>query len=380
MALGLKELLKWVEIVVVMLMVVAMGVNDNSSSWRAWKVTLSMLMLAGTSQALVGIWQFGLRGEGPETFGVLGRFYRAYGTFEQPNPFGGFMNLTALLAWGTFAGLIMYAWHRRREDEPPAEPAVARPGQSGILRSSTSALLLAGVCAVVTTAALLFSWSRGAWLGFSSGLVAAVVFWPRKPWQGPLTLLLGATFLGGLLLAGSSLHLLPDSLVARVSDLGQGMPIADVRGADINDANYAVLERLAHWQAALDMARDHPWLGIGFGGYEAAYPNYALINWPFALGHAHNYYLNMLSEGGVLGLAAYLVLWTCVIWQTVRLLGRTHWPERGIVLGLLASWTALSVHHLVDKLYVNNMYIHLGVMFGLLQLLDLRGRTRDKAV
>ena len=29
----------------------------------------------------------------------------------------------------------------------------------------------------------------------------------------------------------------------------------DVRGVGINDANYAVLERLAHWQAALEMWR-----------------------------------------------------------------------------------------------------------------------------
>ncbi|MGB4869875.1 MAG: hypothetical protein WBP47_07475, partial [Candidatus Promineifilaceae bacterium] len=43
--------------------------------------------------------------------------------------------------------------------------------------------------------------------------------------------------------------------------------------------------------------------------------------------------------------------------------------ERGIILGLMACWAALTVHHLVDKLYVNNIYIHLGVMLGLLALL-----------
>jgi putative inorganic carbon (hco3(-)) transporter len=65
-----------------------------------------------------------------------------------------------------------------------------------------------------------------------------------------------------------------------------------------------------------------------------------------------------------------LLLWTAVFWQTVRLLKRLEWPQRGIALGLLATWTALTVHHLVDKLYVNNIYIHLGVMLALLQLLD----------
>jgi O-antigen ligase len=111
-------------------------------------------------------------------------------------------------------------------------------------------------------------------------------------------------------------------------------------------------------------------LGVGFGNYEAAYPAFALINWPDALGHAHNYYLNLLAETGVVGLGAYLFFWAAVFWQTLTVLGQLKWPERGIALGLLAAWVALATHHLVDKLYVNNIYIHLGVMLGLLQLLE----------
>jgi O-antigen ligase len=165
-------------------------------------------------------------------------------------------------------------------------------------------------------------------------------------------------------------NLIPASITDRVTSFSQDLQFGDVRGVDINDANYAVLERLAHWQAALDMARHNLWLGVGFGNYEPAYAGYALINWPAPLGHAHNYYLNLLAETGIMGLAAYLLLWTAVFWQALHLLRQLDWPQRGIVLGLLAAWASLSVHHLVDKLYVNNIYIHLGVMLGLLQLLD----------
>ena len=177
---------------------------------------------------------------------------------------------------------------------------------------------------------------------------------------------LGAT----LLLIGMQFNLIPASISERVTSFSQDLQFGDVRGVDINDTNYAVLERLAHWQAALDMARNNLWLGVGFGNYESAYADYALINWPAPLGHAHNYYLNLLAETGIIGLAAYLLLWTAVFWQTIHLLKRLEWPQRGIALGLLAAWTALTVHHLVDKLYVNNIYIHLGVMLALLQLLD----------
>ncbi|HRO23521.1 MAG TPA: hypothetical protein PLR07_04370, partial [Promineifilum sp.] len=65
---------------------------------------------------------------------------------------------------------------------------------------------------------------------------------------------------------------------------------------------------------------------------------------------------------------AYVLFWLVLVGQSVRYAQRAAWPERGIIVGLLAAWTALAVHHLVDKLYVNNIYVHLGVMIGLLQL------------
>ena len=89
-------------------------------------------------------------------------------------------------------------------------------------------------------------------------------------------------------------------------------------GVEVNDANFAIIERLAHWQAAVEMIRAHPWLGIGFGNYAAAYPAYALIRWPNPLGHAHNIYLNMAAETGLIGLLLYLLLWIVIGLQTGR--------------------------------------------------------------
>ncbi len=170
---------------------------------------------------------------------------------------------------------------------------------------------------------------------------------------------------------------MPTAVTARLTGFADDFRLGDVRGVDINDENYSVLERQAHWQAGLDMLNDDILLGVGFGNYAAAYPDYALINWPDPLGHAHNYYINLLAEMGVLGLTAYLLFWLAVMWQSIRLLRRLDWPGRGIVLGLVGVWVALAAHHLVDKLYVNNIYIHLGVLFGLLQLMDLeRGNNR----
>jgi O-antigen ligase len=192
-------------------------------------------------------------------------------------------------------------------------------------------------------------------------------------WQGGALLLVGTI----LLFAGLQFGLVPASVADRITGFSDDLRFGDVRGEDITDENYAVLERLAHWQAALAMAEDQPWLGVGFGNYEPAYADYALINWPYPLGHAHNYYLNLLAETGIVGLLAYLLLWTAVFWQTIRVIRQCEGWQRGVALGLLGVWTALTVHHLVDKLYVNNIYIQLGALFGLLQLLELDNDQRQ---
>jgi len=353
---GLRELAKWAEIALLVLLVVDLAREMGEGRYGRFAPWLlaGMLLLSGVVQVGIGIWQFGLRGEGPEHFLVLGRFYRAAGTFEQPNPYGGFLNLSVLLAGGILAGWLAASWQRRQD-----------AGFSWLAWRTWGPLLLAGLAAILTGLGLVFSWSRGAWLGFAAGTAVLLFFWPRRRWWG-IALLLG----GGLLfLLGLQLGLVPASVTDRLVGFGQDLQFGDVRGADINDANYAVLERLAHWQAALDMARDELWLGIGFGNYEPAYGGYALLNWPDPLGHAHNYYINLLAEVGLVGLLAYLGLWLVVFWQTWRLLSVLEGPERGIALGLLAAWTGLTVHHLVDKLYVNNIYVHLGVMFGLLAVL-----------
>ena len=363
---GLKELIKWLEMGLVMLMVVDLATDARAvrlnnqvgqqqiASRNSRRTVLAMLLLAGLSQAIIGIWQFGLRGDGPEHFEILDRFYRAYGTFEQPNPFGGFMAITAGLALGVLVGLLAGRFEKVRDGKR-------------WLSGDWMWTVFVAICAVLATMALLASWSRGAWLGFTISMGAMLLFLPKRRWLGVLILVT----LVGFVLVSMRINLMPPSIVERVGSFRDDLRFGDVRGEDINDANYAVLERLAHWQTAANMARDNLWLGVGFGNYEPAYGEYALLNWPYPLGHAHNYYLNILAETGILGTLAYLLFWAAVFVQLIRLLRKLSWPQRGIALGLLAAWTALAAHNLVDKLYVNNLFIFMGVMLGLQQLLDI---------
>ncbi len=124
------------------------------------------------------------------------------------------------------------------------------------------------------------------------------------------------------------------------------------------------------------MFNDHPWLGVGTGNYPVAYPRYAVGRWRDPLGHAHNYYLNVAAEAGLVGFVAYVLLVTaCLLeaWRVIRRTRGTGWWN-AVALGVLGILVHLSVHNLFDNLYVHSMNVQLGLALGLLVLADRYGR------
>ncbi len=55
----------------------------------------------------------------------------------------------------------------------------------------------------------------------------------------------------------------------------------------------------------------------------------------------------------------------------MRAESRSDGLRRGLALGLLGTWTHLSVHQVVDNLYVNNIHLALAVLLGLLVYLAI---------
>lgn len=365
---ALEELVKWGQILLVMWLVVDMGRRGR------WRAVLGAVLGGAAMQAAIGVWQFGLRGDGPEHFLILGdRFYRAYGTFEQPNPYGGFLGLALAVAVGlALVGLEQWfspVWGALRSQRPVNARRVA----AALLNKNVWRLAALAVLAGLMLVGLLASWSRGAWLGFAAAAVAILFAWPRRAWLGAL-LVVGGVGLGLLLLASG---LLPAAIADRLTGFTAFVQTFDVRGVDITTANFAVIERLAHWWTAQEMARYNFWLGVGIGNYEPVYPAYALMNWPQPLGHAHNFYLNLLAETGIIGAVAYGLMWAAVIWQTWRVTRSGADWRRGVAIGLFGAWAHLSVHHLVDKLYVANLHLHIGALFGILTILSALERNPE---
>jgi O-antigen ligase len=183
-----------------------------------------------------------------------------------------------------------------------------------------------GVCLVLT-------WSRGAWLG---ALACVLLF----------LLLMGHKALSYLLLAVAPtvaiVHYLPDQMLRRFISIGS-----------LQDSS--IRYRVHLWEGVGKMLGDYWYCGVGVG--EAAfcevYSRYALPGIAGAM-HAHNLYLQLLCELGVVGLSMFLVtivMFICyALWYAT---GRGERSGRMMVLGGMCGIIAVLLMGLTDHIFYN---------------------------
>lgn len=120
------------------------------------------------------------------------------------------------------------------------------------------------------------------------------------------------------------------------------------------------------WSAALQMAADHPLLGVGPDNYRHGYGRYLGIGeWDRRV-HANNMYLEILTGAGVPGLLTLLWLIAAAgvaLWRRAQLAdGSAH----AAALAALAVWITIAGHGLVDSfLGFTTTYVTFAVAAGL---------------
>ncbi|GAB6137360.1 O-antigen ligase family protein [Halanaerobaculum tunisiense] len=131
---------------------------------------------------------------------------------------------------------------------------------------------------------LVYNKSRGAWLGFVGA--SSIIFWLRsKKWIIWLSLLIIVV-----------VFFAPGAIKSRVASI-----------TDLED-NRSNLGRLALWKGAILMAKDYPINGIGLGNFKEVYmSDYKQPN-TVANSHAHNTFLHLLSEAGIIGFLGLIYL------------------------------------------------------------------------
>ena len=336
----LKETTKWLQVAVAIVVLADVLRQTDARIAVAW-----MVGIAVAAEAAVGLAQ-AITGLGPAAFNV-GGLIRSYGTFEQPNPFGGYLGLHLPLL---LAGAI-YARKSRR-------PWI-------------TALWLLVLAAVV------ISRSRGAWIGMiGSTAVVLLAAMPRARVLGAATgalIIAGFLALAGWQFSGGVAQVIPDS--ARAAVEGR-VEVRDALRIVVED-DYAISERLAQWETGWRMFMSAPLIGVGAGNYDHAYSRLYFEPFLQPPGHAHNIYLNFAAEAGLPGLVAFLALSAWAIWraiQAVQWSRGTSWEWAAI--GALGGSVAFALHNLVDSLFVNGMGLVFAMFIALSYAVEWDHRRR----
>ena len=247
----------------------------------------------------------------PRDGGGAGQF----GPFVNRNHFAGWM----LMAVCLFVGLLFGQVER-------AVPEHARHRQRwlGWLSSAeANTILLTGLAVLVAVIALVWTMSRSALLGFGVGTATfgwLVLRRRRLSWRRRAGVL---GILGAVLLAGAIRRGL-NQLVAWFQD------------------NRDLLGRLDAWRDGWDLVRDFPLFGTGLNTYPTAMLFYQKHNLELYVAQAHNDYLQLLAEGGLvvtIAAAIAIVFLARAILRnlrTARSESRGYWIRAGAAVGLLA--------------------------------------------
>ena len=138
-----------------------------------------------------------------------------------------------------------------------------------------------------TALCLVYTWSRGSWLGFIFACLILFVIINKK------TILV---YLGLAFLVPFSPLILPETVIQRFTSIG-----------NIMDSSTSY--RVSIWQAAIGMIGDYLIAGIGIGkeSFKLVYPGYSLAGIENAP-HSHSLYLQVCVELGAAGFLALVLI------------------------------------------------------------------------
>jgi O-antigen ligase len=255
-----------------------------------------------------------------------------WGTYVNHNHYAGFLEMALPFAVAYPVALL----HRTRSrGRSPVAPALAACG----------VWALAGLM----FAAIVYSFSR---MGFIAALSSLFVMgalalgtrplnWAARSWKRQTVT---AGMVGALALAGF-IFLPPDKLVVRFAQLVSTDPTGEGRAQ--------------LWAETIPLIKAYPVFGCGLGGYETAFLKFKAFDPLVTDDFAHNDYLQLLAELGMVGFAIGATLALSVVRTAVRkAVNSTDPGTRYFAVACAGALAAILVHSLADF----NLYIPANAM------------------
>jgi O-antigen ligase/tetratricopeptide (TPR) repeat protein len=282
---------------------------------------------------------------------------RARGPFIDPDHFAGFLAIVFPLALGCalFPNLLT----------PRRAPLAFR--------------IQCGLASFVIFLAILLSLSRGGWIAMIVGtIVMSMLAAPRgAPSDQPAS---GLARIGGVRLAvigivvmlgASMIFIGPEARVDTVTRLNEA-------GAEID----TIVGRIEAWKGGVALIRDFPVFGVGLGGWPEIFERYELPPWQVLFfAQAHNDYIQLLAETGIVGLALFAWLAVRIIRKVVAGARSMEASAGPIFAALTGGIAAACVVEVFDfDLRIPAVALMLAVVAGLLLRLTTTGSgSADKS-
>ena len=248
------------------------------------------------------------------------------------SPFGPYVNRNHYAGWMGMIfpmALSMFLFHQPMGDYRSFREKIV----GFLIHNKTNTHILFGVSVILTSVSIFLTLSRGGIISLClASFFFAIMVTAIKPGHRKGGMMIGV-FIIALLCVGWF-----------------GWEPIFQRFDSIRDSNGDIAgQRLTIWKDSLNIARDFPVTGSGFGTYRDLYPKYRHFSGNLIVKHAENDYLEFLAGGGIVGV--FLILWFLgiVLYKSVRAYRkRKDTYSVYLYLGTLSGIVSILIHGLID--------------------------------
>jgi O-antigen ligase len=234
----------------------------------------------------------------------------------------------------------------------------------------TTLRALAGLVLVVSLLTIVFTFSRGAFIGLLAVFVAIIIYYRPRP----------TAIILAMLLVIPLLSLVPRSYIQRLETIANVLPWSKEIPSEL-----ALRGRLSEVTVGWLMFQDYPLAGVGVNNYPTHYLDYSSsvgLDPRLEARPAHSLYLQVAAETGILG----ILLFGSILWLTFRGLLRAPAAFRqlglddsaeithALTIGLMGYLVAATFLHAA---YPRYMWLLLGIALAIPNIIRNERRARQ---
>ncbi len=289
------------------------------------------IVISGALQAVFAIYMLSIQSHYEILFFEVNHTTNAKGTFSYHNSFAGYMEIC--LSAGL--GLLLASFSDKAQATGNWRAKI-----SSVLEFLLSRKMQLRLFLVVMVIALVLTRSRMGNAGFMTSLILVLILAliSMKDLRKILTWVVVSVVLIDALVIGQWVGL--NKVVERIENTSMTI--------SAQGKSESVEQRAEPAFGAIVMLKDRFWTGFGAGTFYTAFVPYKPSNLTGYYDHAHNDYIEILVDNGVLGLLALLSFAISTLYCAIKLMQSNKNFHRGVGFGVTLALVSIGIHGTVD--------------------------------